>query len=189
MKNSKLENGTICNIFIMLLTITLVFLIFGLLNSYNHNNKLRDEIKNDKEIMAQTKKENKKIESQEKEDYKNLEIASVDNAANDFNNKFFDWDSWKTFSYNMKDLRTKYPNLEDNENIDISGKSVGTGESPVSSYDSEKYTTTKKKELAEYIIQSKKYDDHKSQVIWQKLSNYENGKYDITKFDKYEQIL
>ncbi|MCE5003485.1 hypothetical protein KJJ36_14025 [Staphylococcus pseudoxylosus] len=186
---SKLEHGTIRNIFIMLLAITLVFLILGLINSYNHNNSLREDIKKEKATMKQTKKENKKIEAKEMEDYKNLEIADVDNASNDFNDKFFNWDSWKTFSYNMKDLRTKYPNLEDNEDVDISGKSVGTGESPVSSFDSEKYTTTKKKEISEYIIQSKKYNDHKSQVIWQKVSNYENGKYDITKFDKYEQIL
>lgn len=189
MKNNQLSGSTIRNIFIMLLSVIFIFMVLALINSYNHNNGLRDKIKKEKATVEQTKKDNKEILAREQSDNENLEIDNVEDATNNFNDKFFDWNTWEVFSNNMKDLRKTYPNLEDNKDIDISGKSVGTGESPVSSYDSEKYTTTNKQEIAEYIIQSKRYEDHKSQMIWQKVSDYDKGKYDITKFEKYEQIL
>ena len=78
--------------------------------------------------------------------------------------------------------------MKDNKNVDISGKVVGRGDSPRSSYSSDTFTTRNKDEIAQMITQTKKTPTTQSEKKWFKLSNTQNTTYDVTKMDSYEEI-
>lgn len=89
----------------------------------------------------------------------------------------------------MKYLRNTFPNLEENKNVKIDGKDVGTGDAPESNYEGNSYVTENKEEISEIIKQSKSYESKATEKLWFKVSNNKDGKYDITKFDAYEKII
>lgn len=183
------DNSRIRFVVILILFMVMMFVLIGLFNTYKENEDLRSDIKSEKQKISNTKSHNKTVSDREKEQNEKLGLTDVENASDDFNEKFYVWSNWQEFSDNMKSLRQTYPNLDSNDNVDISGKAVGTGDSPISKYESTSYTTTNKDELSEIITQEKKYDDHTTETLWHKVSNYKKGKYDISEFEKYDKIL
>ena len=179
------DNSRIRFVVILILFMVMMFVLIGLFNTYKENEDLRSDIKSEKQKINH----NKTVSDREKEQNEKLGLTDVENASDDFNEKFYVWSNWQEFSDNMKSLRQTYPNLDSNDNVDISGKAVGTGDSPISNYESTSYTTTNKDELSEIITQEKKYDDHTTETLWHKVSNYKKGKYDISEFEKYDKIL
>lgn len=183
------DSSRIRFVVILILSMTMLFVLIGLFNTYKDNEGLRSDIKSDKQKISKSKTHNRMVSEREKKQNEKLGLTDVENASNEFNEKFYVWSNWQEFSDNMKSLRQTYPNLDSNDNVDISGKAVGTGDSPISNYESTSYTTTNKDELSEIITQEKKYDDHTTETLWHKVSNYKKGKYDISQFEKYDKIL
>src|SRR5699024_11717967 len=60
----------------------------------------------------------------------------------------------------------RYPKIDEGKKVDISGKDVGSGKSPESSYNGNFYTTTNKNEIAEKVTQSKDGISTKSSTVW-----------------------
>lgn len=189
MQNNQPIINTVLSVIITISIIVILFMSINLYNKYKEDDKIKDDILEMKKENKETEKQNQKIANMEKDQEKELQISEVSNIAEKFNGKFFVWDSWESFSNNMKGLRASYPNLKDNKNVVIDGKDVGTGTSPESSYSSEVYTTENKQEVAELIKQNKNYEDKTTEKLWYKISNYKDGKYDITKFQSYEKVL
>lgn len=189
MQNNQFKLTTILSVVITILIIIALFMSINLYNKYQEDDKIKDDIKTIKAKNNKTTAHNKKVASLEKEQEKELEVEEVSNIATNFNDKFFKWDSWETFSKHMEKLRETYPNLKDNKNVVIDGKDVGTGNSPESDYVSELFITENKKEVTEVIKQTKEYEEKSTEKIWYKVSKYNNGQYDITKFEDYEEVL
>jgi hypothetical protein len=87
----------------------------------------------------------------------------------------------------MESLQKRYPNLEDSDIVDISGKSVGNGESPDSTYSSDIYPTDKKGQIAELITQTKSSEDSDTELVWYKVEDYDKGKYNISYLKPYQK--
>lgn len=160
-----------------------------LFNKTNEHKELKKELSEKQTTQKAVASHNKKV----KKDVENFEsesgIGDVSYTATDFNDKYFDWASWKEYDENIKEIKTTYPNLEKNRNIEISGMDVGSGKSPISSYETKEYTTKNKHELAEMIAQNKQYEDRITQRIFYKVSTLDKGKYDIKEFKVYSEAL
>lgn len=189
MQNNQFKLTTVLNVVITILIIVVLFMAINLYNKYQEDDKIKDDIQTIKEKNQKVKSHNKEVAALEKDQENKLQVEEVSNIATNFNDKFFIWDSWEKFSKNMENLRETYPNLKDNENVVIDGKDVGTGNSPNSDYESEQFISENKKEITEVIKQTKEYEEKSTEKIWYKVSNYNDGQYDITKFEDYEKVL
>lgn len=159
---------------------------------YNKNNRLEamsEELSSKEEKQLEIVNKNKEIAKEQKKNNSDVGNDEVVFASDRFNEKYYNWTTWKEYSRNMKELRVLYPNLENNKLLDISGLDVGTGNSPLSSYDSDIYTMTNKGEIAELITQTKQYDDKTTERLMFKVSNSNKGKYDIKEFQVYSEAL
>ncbi|MGJ7589073.1 hypothetical protein [Staphylococcus shinii] len=189
MQNNQPIVNTVLSVIIAISIIVILFMSINLYNKYKEDDKIKNDILAMKKENKQTVKQNQKVDNMEKDQENELKISEVSNIAEKFNEKFFVWDTWESFSNNMKSLRASYPNLKDNDNVVIDGKDVGTGTSPESSYSTDIYTTENKQEIAELIKQNKNYEEKTTEKLWYKVSTYKDGEYDITKFQGYEKVL
>ncbi|RIN27710.1 hypothetical protein [Staphylococcus succinus] len=178
------------NKFLSIITILILVIMFlgALVLNSNHNVK---DIK--KDIVKLEKKQSDRAKYNDGIDKKQSSInerignGAVMKAAKNFNDKFYTWSSWNEFSDNMKDLRATYPNLQDSNIVDISGKSVGNGDSPDSIYSTDFYATDKKGQVAELITQNKSTETSGTKLQWFKIENMEKGKYSITYLKPYNE--
>lgn len=189
MQNNNVKMTTVLGVIISLLVIVVIIMGINLFNKYKEDDKIKKDIQTLQSKNEEVKNHNKNVEDKENEQEKKIQIATATNSANEFNDKFFVWDSWKVYSDNMKYLRNTFPNLEENKNVKIDGKDVGTGDAPESNYEGNSYVTENKEEISEIIKQSKSYESKATEKLWFKVSNNKDGKYDITKFDAYEKII
>lgn len=189
MQNNNVKMTTVLGVIISLLAIIVIIMGINLFNKYKEDDKIKKDIQTLQSKNEDVKKHNKDVDNKEKEQEKVLQIDTAMNNTTEFNDKFFVWDSWKTYSDNMKYLRNTFPNLEDNKNVVIDGKDVGTGTAPESTYESDAFVTENKNEVSELIKQSKSYDSKATEKLWFKVSNNKDGKYDITQFESYEKII
>lgn len=178
------------NKFSAILTILILVIAFLSLLTLNSNHSIKN-IKKDISQLEKTQsareKYNENIEDQQRSINKRIGNDYVIRAAKKFNDKFYTWSSWNEFSDNMKDLRERYPNLENSDIVDISGKAVGNGDSPDSTYSSDFYATDKKGQVAELITQNKSTEDSGTKLQWFKIENMKNGKYSITYLKPYNE--
>lgn len=173
---------------VIVLSLVLIGLGIYAFASYTKVKDVKDEIKQLESKKEDRKSYNKNIEKKQAETDKKVGNADVVRTATDFNEKFYNWTTWKEFSDNMDYLKKTYPNLEDSDIVDISGKAVGNGESPESSYTTEIYPTDKKGEIAELVTQEKTQNNLNTQLLWYKVSEYNKGKYEISYFKPYEEV-
>ncbi|EOD7975542.1 hypothetical protein K4P50_11085 [Staphylococcus epidermidis] len=183
-----MENNSKYMSVVIVLSLILIGLGIYTFASYTKVNDVKDEIKQLESKKEDRQSYNKKIENKQASIDKKVGNADVIRTATDFNNKFYNWSSWKEFSDNMDYLKKTYPNLENSDIVDISGKAVGNGESPESSYTSEMYPTDKKGEISELVTQEKTQSNVNTRLLWYKISKYNKGKYDISYFKPYEEV-
>lgn len=182
-----MENNNKFLSIVSFLIIVILFLGALVLNS-NHNVKdIKKDISKLEKKQSDREKYNDDVDKKQTDINERIGNESVMKAAKKFNDKFFVWSSWNEFSNNMKDLRSMYPNLEDSDIVDISGKAVGNGESPDSIYSTNFYATDKKGEVAELITQNKSTETSGTKLQWFKIENMEKGKYSITYFKPYNE--
>lgn len=133
---------------------------------FNQINELKEEISDKQAEKKDVEAYNKNIKKKEQQQLEEVGLSKVRDDMNKFNDLFFVWNTWKEYDKNMKDLQQRYPKIDEGKKVDISGKDVGSGKSPKSSYNGEYYTTTNKNEIAEKVTQSKDGISTKSSTVW-----------------------
>ena len=172
--------------------LVLLFASIGLIFSgFTHKSNASDnkqEIHDKKQRIADIKKHNKKVKEQSQAQQDDLDVEEVSNEAQNFNNKFFNFDSWGTFDRNRKALRKDYPQIDSGKEVNISGKDVGSGTSPVSTVEQqETLMTSEKNKIAEFILQSKDNKTSETNTYWYKTSTYKDGAYNIDYMKPYRR--
>ncbi|EZV57624.1 hypothetical protein V074_02579 [Staphylococcus aureus 2010-60-1240-1] len=156
-------------------------------------NQFKEVQQNQKELSAKqdkakkTEVNNKKIAKENEELFKKIGTYDTLMATKDFYDKFYNWNSWEQYANNMKVLQNTYPNIDDGDVVDISGKDVGTGSSPESSYTEKNYVGTEKGQIGQFITQTKKYEDREGTAIWYIVSDYKDGKLNISQMKPYRE--
>lgn len=172
---------------IVLLIIASIVLISFVIGRSMEINELKSDIKDKKEQKVAITKHNDKVEAKRNEQLKDINLEDVSNEADTFNELFFDWDSWSKYDKNMKTLREKFPKVDEGKVTDISGKVVGHGRSPISTYEASYLTTTKEHEIMQFVEQNKEGVSDQSNSLWYIISEYKDGQYDIKYMKRYEE--
>lgn len=172
----------------LLIVITGFVVVFCIVR-HNEIENLKDDVKQAKAEKQLVQKYNKQIEKKQQKQLEEVGLKNVKNDMNTFNELFFNWNSWGEYSRNMKELRNLYPKIEKGDIVNISGKNVGSGESPESSYESDYLTTTNKNEISEVVNQSKDFNNGESNTLWFITGKEEDGEtLDITHMNHYREI-
>lgn len=173
---------------VLLLATTVIF-TFLMINKFTDVHDLEQSIAKKQDDRKLALAHNKKVETQQEEQIKNLGTEEVTNVSSDFNDKLYDWTSWEDYTNNMNSLSKAYPNIDNGNVVDLAPTNVGVGESPESSHNQKVMTTTNKGEIAEFITQTKKTDIGESEVLWYKVSEYHNGRYDVSYLKPFKKAL
>lgn len=172
----------------LLIVITGFVVVFCIVR-HNEIENLKDDVKQAKAEKQSVQKYNKQIEKKQQKQLEEVGLKNVKNDMNTFNELFFNWNSWGEYSRNMKELRKLYPKIEKGDIVNISGKNVGSGESPESSYESDYLTTTNKNEIAEVVNQSKDFNNGESNTLWFITGKEKDEEtLDITHMNHYREI-
>lgn len=148
------------------LFIIAMFVVVFVIVRFNQVSELKEEIKEKQELKKDVKAYNQNIEEKREQQLKEVGLSEVRKDMDSFNDLFFVWDTWGKYDKNMKELQQLYPKIDEGKKVDISGKDVGSGDSPKSTYDNDFYTTTNKKEIAEKVTQNKDSISSKSSTVW-----------------------
>lgn len=173
---------------VLLLATTVIF-TFLMINKFTDVHDLEQSIAKKQDDRKLALAHNKKVEKQQEEQIENLGTEEVTNVSSDFNNKLYDWTSWKDYTNNMNSLSKAYPNIDNGNVVDLAPTNVGVGESPESSHNQKVMTTTNKGEIAEFITQTKKTDVGESEALWYKVSEYHEGRYDVSYLKPFKKAL
>lgn len=173
---------------VLLLATTVIF-IFLMINKFTDVHDLEQSIAKKQDDRKLALAHNKKIEKQQEEQIKNLGTEEVTNVSSDFNDKLYDWTSWEDYTKNMNSLSKAYPNIDNGNVVDLASTNVGVGESPESSHNQKVMTTTNKGKIAEFITQTKKTDVGESEALWYKVSEYHEGRYDVSYLKPFKKAL
>ncbi|WP_215392845.1 hypothetical protein [Staphylococcus aureus] len=164
--------------------------IVGVVAYQQHANVQNIQSKLDKRIEQNNKikQENKKVAAANDELKKQVGIYDTDQASTKFYDKFFNWSTWKEYMENMKQLQVLYPAIDEGKIVNIKGDTRGAGASPESSYSRESYISDEKTQIGDIVYQTKEYPDGtKTEAIWYVVSDYKDGKYNITKMNAYRE--
>lgn len=173
---------------VLLLATTVIF-TFLMINKFTDVHDLEQSIAKKQDDRKLALAHNKKVDKQQDEQIKNLGTEEVTNVSSDFNDKLYDWTSWEEYTNNMNDLVKTFPNIDNGNVVDLAPTNVGVGESPESSHDQKVMTTTNKGEIAEFITQTKKTDIGESEALWYKVSEYHDGRYDVSYLKPFKKAL
>ncbi|HDE6300866.1 TPA: hypothetical protein QIX74_001525 [Staphylococcus aureus] len=173
----------------LLLILVVVVIVSGIFafNQFKEAQQNQKELSAKQDKAKKTKANNKKIAKENEELFKKIGTYDTLMATRDFYDKFYNWNSWEQYADNMKDLQNTYPNIDDDDVVDISGKDVGTGASPESSYTEKNYVGTEKRQIGQFITQTKKYEDREGTAIWYIISDYKDGKLNISQMKPYRE--
>ena len=173
---------------VLLLATTVIF-TFLMINKFTDVHDLEQSIAKKQDDRKLALAHNKKVEKQQDEQIKNLGTEEVTNVSSDFNDKLYDWKSWEEYTNNMNDLVKTFPNIDNGNVVDLAPTNVGVGESPESSHNQKVMTTTNKGKIAEFITQTKKTDVGESEALWYKVSEYHDGRYDVSYLKPFKKAL
>lgn len=148
------------------LFIVMAFIVVLVIVRFNQINELKEEISDKQAEKKEVESYNKNIKKKQQQQLEEVGLSKVRDDMNKFNDLFFVWNTWGEYDKNMKDLQQRYPKIDEGKKVDISGKDVGSGKSPESSYNGNFYTTTNKNEIAEKVTQSKDGISTKSSTVW-----------------------
>lgn len=176
------------DVLLVILIITTVICVIMYFNRQGQINDLQSDIKDKQEKKTNVVKHNDEVKRKQQVIDEQNGLAKTQSQAKEFDDYFFNWDTWGDYTEGMHHLQKSFPNLKDSKVVDISGKKVGRGESPTSSYSDTGFTTRNKGELAQLITQTKKTPTAQTETLWLKISNYQNNQYDISKLKPYREI-
>ncbi|WP_237451446.1 hypothetical protein, partial [Staphylococcus pseudintermedius] len=85
-------------------------------------------------------------------------------------------------------LQVLYPTIEEGNVVNIKGDTRGAGVSPNSSYSRDSYIGKEKSQIGDIVKQTKVYPDgQETEAIWYIVSEYKDGKYNITTMNAYRE--
>lgn len=164
-------------IFILIAALTMTSI--SAFNKYRSIDNLKEEITALKVQKEKVEKNNKKVAALEEEQSLKLNDGKVKQESQNFNDKFFNFNGWGGYVNQMKDLQREYPQLMNSKVVDITGTAIGIGKGPKSSYSSTFITSEEPNRIVELISQIKTTDNAEYRTQWYKVSEYENGRYDV----------
>lgn len=175
------------DIAMIVLIIAIMLLVAFTIGRMSEIKDLKADIKDKTEKKVANEKHNKTVEDKQEAQLKDIDLKDVTEKADEFNNLFFNWDSWGVYDDHMKQLQQKFPKIDDGKVVDISGKVVGSGQSPVSTFDASYLATPNKGELIQFVEQDKESTSDQSSSLWYIVSDYKDGKFDIHYMKRYEE--
>ncbi|MFB3208879.1 hypothetical protein PF233_13260 [Staphylococcus pseudintermedius] len=180
----RLRRNVLTSILVLLVAITGIF-------AYRQHASAQDiQSKVDKRVEQnnQIKKKNKEVEAANDKLKKQIGIYDTDHASKRFYDKFFVWSTWKEYMSNMKQLQVLYPTIEKGNVVNIKDDTRGAGVSPDSSYSKDSYIGKEKSQIGDIVKQTKVYPDgQETEAIWYIVSEYKDGKYNITTMNAYRE--
>ena len=152
-------------------------------NAYDNNVKELEDLKS-KQI--EVVKNNQKVKAMQEAQYKELGNAEIKEQSRKFFNLFYNWNSWEKYTKNMKEIQKEFPQIVKSSPVDISGTMVGTGNSPISSYTADYYTTNQKGKMVELITQTRNTPTTATTTIWRGVTSIgENQLFYLEDLDSY----
>lgn len=85
-------------------------------------------------------------------------------------------------------MQQLYPKLDEGKVVDISGKMVGSGKSPESTYESEEMTTTNEGEVSEFVNQNKETANSRNRTLWYIIAEEKDGSFNIRHMKRYREF-
>lgn len=160
--------------------------LFQKKNTYDNNVKELEDLQS-KQI--EVIKNNQKVEVKQEAQYKELGNAEVKEQSREFFNLFYNWNSWEKYTKNMKEIQKEFPQLVKTSPVDISGTIVGTGNSPISGYTADYYTTNQKGKMVELITQTRNTPTTATTTIWRGVTRIgENQLFYLDHLDSYLKV-
>lgn len=157
--------------------------LFQKKNAYDNNVKELEDLKS-KQI--EVVKNNQKVKAMQEAQYKELGNAEIKEQSRKFFNLFYNWNSWEKYTKNMKEIQKEFPQIVKSSPVDISGTMVGTGNSPISSYTADYYTTNQKGKMVELITQTRNTPTTATTTIWRGVTSIgENQLFYLEDLDSY----
>lgn len=180
-------NGILDGAFLLLI-LAVIIISFMLVKGINTNHDLQNDIDKLQAEKDKRVEQNEDAKTKNKAEIRRAGIKEVSDKADDFDKAFYDWRSWDEYSKNMDYLKKTYPNLKDSDKIDISGKVVGNGDSPISTFESTNMPTKTRGELMQIVEQTRESKSSENKTVWYKISNNDGGQYNVTNFESYSEV-
>lgn len=147
------------------------------------------EYKEKKELSKQVKISNEQIENRISKQNEKLSLSNVKKQSEQFYNLFFNWNSWQKYTSNMLEIQKEFPQLQKNTSIDITGNTVGTGTSPISSYDVKYYINGEKGKVLAVIVQLRNTSTSTKTTIWRGVTHVNNENlFYVDELDPYSRL-
>lgn len=142
-----------------------------------------------KELSKQIKTSNEEVETLITNQNDKLNLSNVKKQSEQFYNLFFNWNSWQKYTSNMLEIQKEFPQLEKNTSIDITGNMVGTGTSPISSYDVKYYINGEKGKVLAVIVQLRNTATSTKTTIWRGVTHVNNENlFYVDELDPYSRL-
>lgn len=134
-------------------SVSVIIILFSILfavsflNSYFSNQQkiidLEQRIEIRRENIHKINKQNAKLTTLQSKNIQSIETQNLIYTSRKFFKLYFNWNSWKNYYNNLKEIHKKFPDVAKNDStFDTSLTSTGTGDSGVSSYHLNKVMTT-----------------------------------------------
>ncbi|MDV4500163.1 hypothetical protein NNC41_10435 [Enterococcus faecium] len=183
MQNHEINNAKKAIGILSIIVILFCVILFQKKNAYDNNVKELEELKNRQIEIVQN---NQKVKAKQEEQYKELGNAEIKEQSKDFFNLFYNWNSWEKYTKNMEEIQKQFPQLVKSSPVDISGTMVGTGDSPISSYTADYYTTNQKGKMVELITQARNTPTTATTTVWRGVTRIgENQLFYLDYLDSY----
>lgn len=176
------------NVLLIIATFIAILSLTGMTNAKSDLKDSERELSEVQSLVSERTKENKAVEDKYQRQSEKIYTDEVVQVSKEFNDNFFKWNGWGQYISNMESLQKTFPHIHDDDVVDISGLSFGTGEGPDSSYISRYAITSNPNEITELIIQEKDYKSKRTESLWYKVSSYDKGRYDIDVLENVKKL-
>lgn len=132
------------------------------------------ELEELKERQVAVIENNQIVKSKIEKQYKQLGNAEVKDQSKEFFDLFYNWNSWEKYTKNMLLIQKEFPQIAKDSPVDVSGTMVGNGDSPLSGYSIEYYSTNQKGKLVEMITQTRNTPNTVTTTVWRGISRVDS---------------
>ncbi|HHA5789755.1 TPA: hypothetical protein ACOBID_001796 [Enterococcus faecium] len=183
MQNNEITNAKKAIGILSIIVIICCIVLFQKKNAYDTNVKELEDLKSQ---QIEVIKNNQKVKAKQEAQYKELGNGEIKEQSREFFNLFYNWNSWEKYTKNMKEIQTEFPQLVKSSPVDISGTMVGTGDSPISSYTADYFTTSQKGKMVELITQTRNTPTTATTTFWRGVTRIgDNQLFYLDQLDSY----
>lgn len=170
----------------VLFTLFLSLIFLGL--SWQGHSSAQNEYQEKLAGIEKIKLNNEKVEKQTEEQAEKLGIVTVQKQSKKFYDLFFNWNSWQRYTDNMLEIQNEFPQLQETAPVDITGTVVGTGASPISSYDSKSYVTSEQGKILTMIVQLRNTATTTTTTTWRGITHIDNSLLYVDELETFSKL-